>query len=56
EDNGNVASDWNEFDDNDDLDLENDMMFELHDLNDVGYEDINVVHEDNNFNLNNFPH
>ncbi|KAI3909132.1 hypothetical protein MKW92_042775, partial [Papaver armeniacum] len=53
ENNGNVAGPWNDLDDNDDMELENDRMFERHDLNDVGYQDVGF--ERSHFNLNDFP-
>ncbi|KAI3903879.1 hypothetical protein MKW92_035158 [Papaver armeniacum] len=53
ENNGNAAGAWNDLDDNDDMELENDRMFERHDLNDVGYQDVGF--EGSHFNLNDFP-
>ncbi|XP_026432355.1 uncharacterized protein LOC113329733 [Papaver somniferum] len=53
EDNGTAAGAWNELDGNDDMELGNDRMFELHDLIDVSYQDVGF--EDNHFNLNDPP-
>ncbi|KAI3882283.1 hypothetical protein MKX03_031815, partial [Papaver bracteatum] len=54
EDSGNAAGEWNELDDNDDMEMENDRMFEHHDLNDVGYQDVGSTAS--HINLNDFPH
>ncbi|KAI3956772.1 hypothetical protein MKW92_014023 [Papaver armeniacum] len=48
------AGEWNELDDNDDMEMENDRMFERHDLNDVGYQDVGS--SASHINLNDFPH
>ncbi|KAI3833843.1 hypothetical protein MKX03_002183, partial [Papaver bracteatum] len=50
---GNAIGEWNELDDNDDMEMEHDRLFERHDLNDVSYQDVGCGEP--HFNLNDFP-